>query len=176
MSFPHNDGVFSAYMNMLFRQPPIKYSPIFSKIYVYVFELYMEWHRGLNFFLVKDNGVKSRALWTVVLTQSWNIQSSPSKLVLACHYNDDIMGVMASQINSLTIVYSIVYSGADQRKRQSSALLAICAGNSPATGEFPAQMANNAENVSIWWRHHGSAFFVFMVYWFEFILSSPCAR
>ena len=27
-------------------------------------------------------------------------------------------------------------------------------GNSPATGEFPAQMASNAENVSIWWRHH----------------------
>ena len=32
----------------------------------------------------------------------------------------------------------------------------ICAGNSPVTGEFPAQMANNAENVSIWWRHHVS--------------------
>ena len=27
-------------------------------------------------------------------------------------------------------------------------------GNSPETGEFPAQMASNAENVSIWWRHH----------------------
>ena len=27
-------------------------------------------------------------------------------------------------------------------------------GNSPGTGEFPAQMASNAENVSIWWRHH----------------------
>ena len=30
----------------------------------------------------------------------------------------------------------------------------LCAGNSPVTGEFPAQMASNAENVSIWWRHH----------------------
>ena len=30
----------------------------------------------------------------------------------------------------------------------------LCAGNSPGTGEFPAQMANYAENVSIWWRHH----------------------
>ena len=27
-------------------------------------------------------------------------------------------------------------------------------GNSPGTGEFPAQMASNAENMSIWWRHH----------------------
>ena len=30
----------------------------------------------------------------------------------------------------------------------------LCAGNSPGTGEFPAQMASYAENVSIWWRHH----------------------
>ena len=30
----------------------------------------------------------------------------------------------------------------------------LCAGNSLGTGEFPAQMASNAENVSIWWRHH----------------------
>ena len=30
----------------------------------------------------------------------------------------------------------------------------LCVGNSPVTDEFPAQMANNAENVSIWLRHH----------------------
>ena len=30
----------------------------------------------------------------------------------------------------------------------------LCMGNSPGTGEFLAQMASNAENVSIWWRHH----------------------
>ena len=30
----------------------------------------------------------------------------------------------------------------------------LCAGNSPETGEFPALRASNAENVSIWWRHH----------------------
>ena len=30
----------------------------------------------------------------------------------------------------------------------------LCAGNSPVTGEFPAQRASNAENVSIRWRHH----------------------
>ena len=30
----------------------------------------------------------------------------------------------------------------------------LCGGNSPGSGEFPAQMASNAENVSIWWRHH----------------------
>ena len=31
----------------------------------------------------------------------------------------------------------------------------LCAGNTPMTGEFPAQRTSNAENVSIWWRHHG---------------------
>ena len=30
----------------------------------------------------------------------------------------------------------------------------LCVRNSPGIGEFPAQMASNAENVSIWWRHH----------------------
>ena len=30
----------------------------------------------------------------------------------------------------------------------------LCAGNSPGTGEFPAQRDSYVENVSIWWRHH----------------------
>ena len=41
------------------------------------------------------------------------------------HYGDVIMGLIASQITSLTIIYSSVYSGADQRKHQSSASLAF---------------------------------------------------
>ena len=52
------------------------------------------------------------------------------------------------------VVYSIAYSGANQRKHQSSASLAFCAGNLPVTGEFPTQRASNAGNISIWWRHH----------------------
>ena len=57
------------------------------------------------------------------------------------HHNDDVaMGAMASQITSLTIVYSTVYSGADQRKYQCSASLAFVRGihrwpmNSPHKG------------------------------------------
>ena len=41
------------------------------------------------------------------------------------HYDDVIMDAIASQITSLTIVYSNVYSGADQSKHQSSASLAF---------------------------------------------------
>ena len=32
----------------------------------------------------------------------------------------------------------------------------LCEGNSPVTSEFPAQMASNEENVSIWWSHHAT--------------------
>ena len=39
----------------------------------------------------------------------------------------------------------------------------LCAKNSPGTGEFSAQMASNAENVSIWWRHHATISFMGMV-------------
>ena len=44
------------------------------------------------------------------------------------HYGDVIIGAIASQITSLTIVYSAVYSYADQRKHQSSASLAFVCG------------------------------------------------
>ena len=63
------------------------------------------------------------------------------------------MGAIASQITSLTTVYSIVYSDADKKKTSKLRVTGHCAGNSPGTSEFPAQMASNAENVSIWWRH-----------------------
>ena len=64
------------------------------------------------------------------------------------------MGRIASEITSLTIVFSTVYSDADQRKMWKLRVTGLCAANSPDAGEFPAQMASNAENVSIWWRHH----------------------
>ena len=64
------------------------------------------------------------------------------------------MGAEAFQITSFTIVYSTVYSDAS-KKTPKLRVAGLCGGNSPGTGEFIAQMANNAENVSIWWRHHG---------------------
>ena len=58
-----------------------------------------------------------------------------------------------SLITNLTIVYSTVYSDADQREHQRPRHWPLW-GEFTGTGEFPAQMASNAENVSIWWRHH----------------------
>ena len=57
------------------------------------------------------------------------------------HHNDVTMSAMASQITSLTIIDSTVYSGADQRKHQSSASLVFVRGidrwpvNSPQKGQ-----------------------------------------
>ena len=40
----------------------------------------------------------------------------------------------------------------------------LCAGNSPMSGEFPAQMFSNAENISIWWRHYDGIWHVNILY------------
>ena len=53
--------------------------------------------------------------------QVWEVASET-------HYSDVKMGAMVSQITSLTIVYSTVYSGAGQIKQQSSASLAFVRG------------------------------------------------
>ena len=63
-------------------------------------------------------------------------------------------GWRASPITSPTIIYSTVYSRRRSKKTSKLRVTGLCAGNSPVTGEFPAQRASNAENVSIWWRHH----------------------
>ena len=65
------------------------------------------------------------------------------------HYTDVIMATIASQINSLNRLFR-------RRSKKISKLrvTGLCVGNSPEISEIPAQMASNAENVSIWWRHH----------------------
>ena len=40
------------------------------------------------------------------------------------------------------------------KKTSKPRVAGLCAGNSPVTVEFPAQMSSNTENISIWWRHH----------------------
>ena len=40
------------------------------------------------------------------------------------------------------------------KKTSNLRVTGLCEGNSSVAGEFPAQRASNAENVSIWWRYH----------------------
>ena len=71
------------------------------------------------------------------------------------HYGDVIMVAIASQITSLTIVYSTVYSDADQRKHQSFASLAFVRG---IHRWIPRKRASHAEHASICWRHENYPF------------------
>ena len=82
-----------------------------------------------------------------VKSLQWIIRAARAVPVVRCHhYNGVIMNAMASQITSLTIVYPTVYSGADQRKHQSSASLAFVRGihrwpvNSPHKGSVTRKM------------------------------------
>ena len=78
------------------------------------------------------NAVKGWVSWHLLGTQM--------------HYCDVIVGPLASQITSLTIVYSTVYSDANQRKLQSSASLAFVRGihrgpvNSPHKWPYTRKM------------------------------------
>ena len=84
--------------------------------------------RNINWFI---NGINR---YTMYLSNKWY------------HYNDVIMSTIASQITSLMIVYSTVYSDADQRKHQRSAPLAFVRGidrgpvNSPHKGPVTREM------------------------------------
>ena len=65
------------------------------------------------------------------------------------------MGLMASQITSITIFHSTVNIFRHRSKKTSKLrVTGLCEVNSLVTGEFPTQRASNTENVSIWWRHH----------------------
>ena len=69
------------------------------------------------------------------------------------HYTDAIMGAISSQITSLTNRLFRCRS----KKTSKLHVTGLCEGNAPGIGEFPAQMASNPKNVSIWWRHHGKS-------------------
>ena len=80
------------------------------------------------------------------------------------HYNNVIMSAMAPQISSLMILYSTVYSDADQRKYQSSASLAF-------VREFTGDQCMTHTKgqwrgkYSSWWRHHDP--FINIAQWFQ---------
>ena len=76
-------------------------------------------HKGWRYLLNRER---------VSITMRRDKQNSINATMLLFHYNDVIMSTMASQITSLTIVYSTFYSGGDQRKHQSSASLAFVRG------------------------------------------------
>ena len=89
------------------------------------------------------------------------------------HYNGVIVSAMSSQITRL--------SRRRSKKTSKLRVTGLCAENSPVTGEFPTQRASNAENVSIWWRHHDtitklfvSASLFLLLFILTITLEMPC--
>ena len=94
------------------------------------------------------------------LGHGWMITSHKSMDVITYIYTlfeliimNVIMGVMVSIHQPHQCLLNHLF-GRRSQKTPKLRVTGLCAGNSPGTGEFPAQMASNAENVSIWWRHH----------------------
>ena len=80
----------------------------------------------------------------------WNLNHNTPKIFW--HHDDVIIDAMASQITSLTIVYPTVIQ-TQIKENIKLRVTGLCVGHSPGTGEFPAQLASNAENVFIGWSH-----------------------
>ena len=77
-----------------------------------------------------------------------------------CHCNDVIISTTATLITSLTIVYSILYLTADQRKHQSSVSLAFVRGihrrpvNSPHKGPVTRKMFPSDDVIMVTYMRH----------------------
>ena len=110
--------------------------------------------------------------WTSVDRVLWRMYHPPFmcspvsqwvyKLIMptieAHHYGDVIMNTISSQITSLTIVYSTIYSGADQSKHQSSTSLAFVWGihrgpvNSPHKWPVTRKMFPFDDVIMLTWK------------------------
>ena len=86
---------------------------------------------------------RSRLMWKDVVLLAW-------RYTLQWRHNgrDSV-----SNQQLLDCLFNILFR---HRSKKTSKLrvTGLCEGKSPGTGEFPAQKASNAENVSTWWRHH----------------------
>ena len=86
-------------------------------------------------------------MWAIFIRTIYRQYTLP-KMNTDGHYSDAIINAIASQITSIAIVYSAIYSGAYQRKHQSSASLAFVRGihrwpvNSPYKGPVTRQMSH----------------------------------
>ena len=83
-------------------------------------------HNNMNWGHRLERWIISRCLNpSNVIRYSNLVQTAPTDVLASNHYDDVIMTKIASQITSLRIVYSTIYTDVDQRKHQSSASLAF---------------------------------------------------
>ena len=83
------------------------------------------WHRIIWSQRYFKENIFNFSVSTVSADELGTGSSAGIMMIMFSHYSDAIMGAIASRITSLTIIYSTVYSGADQRKHQNSTSLAF---------------------------------------------------
>ena len=111
------------------------------------------------FSAIQENGLAKRSTWGEVWNVCWVTIHWSTPDSWHCHYickslqwrHNERDGV--SNHRGLDCLVRRLFR---RRSKKSSKLrvTGLCVGNSPVTGEFPTQEASNAENVSMWWRHH----------------------
>ena len=138
-------------------------------VYIYIYiHIYIYTHTHIYIYICQ--GVKALLLWLFYVVLLWCV-------VYLCNFrrNEVGRGLKLKQLRAGDSVITVTSHWAPWRLESPASrwlaqpfiraqiketsklrITGLCEGNSPVTGEFPSQMANNAANVSIWWRHHGS--------------------
>ena len=92
-------------------------------------------HSGTQTALLGSNGSPAYYIWAIYLQWRHNGRDGFSNHQPHDCLLNRLFGCISKKISKLRVT-------------------GLCAGNSPVIGEFPTQIASNADNVSIWWRHH----------------------
>ena len=107
----------------------------------------------------KHGNNSSAAHFSSTQSPTWTTRGNDIMIVVGIirwsfqHYNDVIMSAMASQSPASRLFTQSFIRAQIKGNIKAPRHWPLC-GEFTGTGEFPAQRASNAENVSIWWRHH----------------------
>ena len=112
----------------------------------------LQWNLNQNeiIFILKHAFEMSSAKW-------WPFCSRPNVSTYRCFRTAPFNQKHAIASSNLVDLYCTrlqIYQLSRSKKTSKLCVTGLCVGKSPVTGEFPAQKASNAENVSIWWRHY----------------------
>ena len=137
------------------------------KLHIYIYdssELFIAWMiriftGSMNIYFVGE------FIWVSIMRVGYICITNTRRCAMSISYSERTEEVshplqwrhyraMASQITGVRIVYVTFCSSVDQRKHQSSAPLGFVRGIYRWPVNSPHKSASNAENVSIWWRHH----------------------
>ena len=110
------------------------------------------WDTCLSTHVVSQNKVNFRIQW---FFHEWLIQNS---MIFPWFFHFYKFQELFMKFNDFSMILkqiwiSMIFQELWEPWTSKLHVTGLWAGNSPVTGEFPAQMASNVENVSIWWHH-----------------------